>query len=78
MLFTKTNPSKDAVMLIKEDLIEYLYQLGIEQVAPNKFLRSEDIEGELVFSSSADGKRIVVKMLWSDGEVDFIKSYPFY
>lgn len=77
-MISNVNKSKPALLLLLEDLHEHLYHLGIEKVGSNKYIRSEDVTGELVFNASEDRKSVIVRMLWSDGEVEFIKSYPFY
>jgi len=77
-MLDQENPTKTALMLIKDDLLETLYHLGFEQVEPNVFLRSEEVYGSIKFSVSDDGNSIVATMYWSDGNSQCIKTYPFF
>ena len=74
-----SNNTKPAIALIVMDVEKRINKMGYKKVSSFKYLRPpENITGELVISASADRKKIVVKILWSDGKEEFIRSYPFY
>lgn len=73
------NNTKPAIAIVVEDLEKHIDKMGYKKISSIRYLRpSEDITGELELSSSEDKKSLVVKILWSDGKEEFIKSYPFH